>query len=73
MQNCKVYTPMEPILSLVKNSLDNNTRYRYRELIGCLMYLIMTSRPYLRFSVNYLNRFQNFATDNHWQNVFFDI
>lgn len=35
----------------------------FRELIGCLMYLMNTSRPDLSFSVNRFSRFQNHPTE----------
>ncbi|GAB1869619.1 Gag-pol polyprotein [Camponotus japonicus] len=41
----------------------------YRELIGCLMYLMLTTRPDLSASVNYFSRFQSNATDLHWNGL----
>lgn len=67
MEFCNgVDTPMEPKLCLTKNSKDPSTKEPYKELIGCLMYVMLTSRPDLSVSVNYLSRFQNCATDSHW-------
>lgn len=62
-------TPMEPKLYLTKDSNEELTKKPYKELIGCLMYLMLTSRPDLSVSVNYLSRFQNCATESHWNHL----
>lgn len=66
MQDCKSCpTPLEPHLKL--KSLDiNQTGKPYRELIGCLMYVMLTSRPDLSMAVGYFSRFQGCASDEHW-------
>lgn len=38
----------------------------YRQLIGCLMFLALGTRPDISVAVNYYSRFQNSATMNHW-------
>lgn len=38
----------------------------YRELIGCLMYLMVTSRPDICVAVNYFAGFQCGASEQHW-------
>lgn len=38
----------------------------YRELIGCLSYLSLTTRPDISVAVNFYSRFQSNATDAQW-------
>lgn len=39
----------------------------YRQLIGCLMYLALGTRPDIAFSVNFLSQFNANPGRNHWQ------
>lgn len=57
---------MEPQLKLLKGSKDQTTDKPYRELVGCLMYLTVTSRPDICAAVNYFASFQCGATEEHW-------
>lgn len=41
--------------------------YRYRNLIGALLYISSGTRPDISYSVNYLSRFQNCYNDNHFK------
>lgn len=68
MLNCKPsLIPMEPHLKLEKGQdAKQFTNKPYRELIGCLMYLMVTSRPDICAAVNYFAGFQCCATDEHW-------
>lgn len=68
MSNCKPSViPMEPGLKLEKNKEEKEmTSKPYRELIGCLMYLMVTSRPDICAAVNYFAAFQSCATEEHW-------
>jgi hypothetical protein len=38
----------------------------YRELIGCLMYLMLCTRPDLSAALNFYSRFQANASENQW-------
>ncbi|XP_039309258.1 uncharacterized protein LOC113005856 isoform X1 [Solenopsis invicta] len=38
----------------------------YRELIGCLTYLMLYTRPDISAAINYFSRFQNCATESYW-------
>lgn len=40
-----------------------------KELVGCLMYLMNTSRPDLSLSVNILSRFQKCPTESLWKGL----
>lgn len=66
MKDCKsVSTPCEVGLKLDKADTYMCTQ-PYRELIGCLIYLVSCTRPDLSFAVNYFSRFQNNASDEHY-------
>lgn len=73
MDNCKaISTPMETNLKLERN--DENLGGQmlnkpYRELIGCLTYLMVASRPDLSAAVNYFSQFQNNPTIEHWSHA----
>ncbi|XP_039307881.1 secreted RxLR effector protein 161-like [Solenopsis invicta] len=71
MSNCKpVKTPIEegfPGEDVLKEKLI--TDKPFKELIGCLMYLMNTSRPDLSLSVNKLSRFQRCPTESLWKGV----
>jgi len=41
----------------------------YRELVGCLMYLMLTTRPDLSTAVNHFSRFQSNAIEAHWKGL----
>jgi len=41
----------------------------YRELVGCLMYLMLTTRPDLSTAVNFYSRFQSNAKLIHWKGL----
>lgn len=66
MQDCKsTSTPLEQHLKL-ENVDENQLDKPYRELIGCLMYVMLTSRPDLSMAVGYFSRFQGCASVEHW-------
>lgn len=68
MQNCKASAiPMDPNLRLEKEQDPKKfTDKPYRELVGCLMYLMVTSRPDICAAVNYFAGFQCGASEQHW-------
>jgi len=69
MENCKPSkTPMEPCLRL-EDVIEKKTVHPYRELVGCLSYVTMVSRPDPCYAVNYLSRFQENPTDTHWNHL----
>jgi hypothetical protein len=68
VQDCAtVKTPIEKNLSLSSNK-DNTkvTSKPYKPLLGCLMYVMLATRPDLCFSVSYFGQFQNCPTDEHY-------
>lgn len=56
--------PIDPGLKL--NVSYINCRKPVKELVGCLMYLMLGSRPDISFSVNYFSRFQNENSEEVW-------
>lgn len=70
MTDCKASSiPMECRLRLDKGVEENRTKKPYRELVGCLMYVALTSRPDLLAAVNYYSQFQSCPTDIHWTHL----
>lgn len=66
MMDCKsVSTPCEVGLKLEKSD-QMSSKYPYRELIGCLIYLVICTRPDLAFAVSYFSQFQNNSNDEHY-------
>jgi hypothetical protein len=69
MESCK---PVKPPLEVkpcreVENGQDCIVESKpYRELIECLMYVMLTTRPDLSAAVNFFSRFQTNATDAQW-------
>lgn len=59
-------TPMEKGLQM---SLDDGKRTEkpYRELLGSLMYLMLSVRPDICYHVGYMGRFQQQPSETHWQ------
>lgn len=74
MDECKASkTPMEVTSWKEQDNRENLNciieKKPYRELVGCLMHLMLTTRQDLSASVNYLIRFQTNATDLHWNGL----
>ncbi|KAJ0172339.1 hypothetical protein K1T71_012312 [Dendrolimus kikuchii] len=67
MADCKpVSTPMEVGLKLTKAEakLEN---CEYRNLIGCLMYVAVCTRPDIAHAVGFLSQFNDCYSDIHWK------
>ncbi|GJQ79430.1 hypothetical protein Trydic_g16289 [Trypoxylus dichotomus] len=69
MTDCKpISTPMEADLRLVKPS-DNRLeelKLPYRELVGTLTYLAVSTRPEISFAMSCLAQFNNCYRQEHW-------
>lgn len=69
MENCKsVSTPMALNVKLQKSEnklLDNNV-YKYRELLGSLMYLSVCTRPDITYACSQLSQFNHDFGNEHW-------
>lgn len=67
MDKCKpAYTPIENSLHLEKDDMNYKCNKPYRELIGCLIYATLTTRPDLCASTNYFSRYQSSFNDIHY-------
>lgn len=68
MTNCKTSEiPIDPKLKIeLCNDPIKKTQKPFQELVGCLMYLMLGTRPDICFAVNYFSRFQDKATDEAW-------
>ena len=65
MSNCKtVQTPMETKLHVSKNDRQVGN-FPYQQIIGCLMYLVVLTRPDIAFAVGYLSQFNNGYSTEH--------
>ena len=68
MLDCSpVGTPSESHIVLeLSEKKEPDQHYNYRELIGCLMFLAIVSRPDLAYSVNKLSQFMTHYQKEHW-------
>lgn len=69
MDNCKMSDiPVQPGIQGVLNNVSETSgeKLPYKELIGCLMYIMSGSRPDLSFSISYFSQFQNNFSDVHF-------
>lgn len=67
MQDCRpVSTPMEHRLKLPKGEESKRISEPYRELVGCISYVSLTSRPDLAATANYFSQFQVCPNQEHW-------
>lgn len=66
-----VSTPADQhlIATLSSNRKCKKPNFPYRETIGSLMFLIQLTRPDLAYIVNFLSRFLNCSSDEHWQAI----
>lgn len=70
MDSCKpASTPMCANLQLQRPEEDQKLGKPYRELIGCLTYLMVTSRPDLSSAVSYFSQFQCNPSQEHWSHL----
>lgn len=60
-------SPMEKGLQLQREGTP--TKEPYRELLGSLMYIMLSVRPDICFPVGYLGRYQQHPTEAHWQSL----
>jgi hypothetical protein len=75
MQDCKpVKTPQDPGLKLTKAMCDGGCKHDetmhgvpYRSAVGCLMYLMVATRPDLAAAVGVLSQFAADPCPTHWQ------
>lgn len=67
MTDCKtVNTPLEVKNKLVAEIEEPLTDIPYQNLIGGLMYLVVSTRPDIAYSVSYLSQFNRCPSKTHW-------
>lgn len=67
MKDCKgAHTPMEFKLKLGHLPTGGQVNVPYRELIGCLLYLSVNTRPDISYAVSFLSQFNSCFTSTHW-------
>lgn len=65
-----VLTPMENRLSLSPiESSDELTKLPYKQLLGCLMFIMLGTRPDICYAISYLSRFQDKCSDIHFKHL----
>lgn len=65
MSDCNpVSIPMDPNIKWKKSG--NRTKEPFKELLGCLQYLALISRPDITVSVSILSQFQSEPGEEHW-------
>lgn len=63
-----VSTPISLGTKLIKSEEcgENQNSFPFRELVGALMYLAVSTRPDIAYSVNWLSQFNNSFGKEHW-------
>lgn len=70
MQDCKpVSTPLDPNVKFETDNVNYVDDVPYQQVIGCLMYLCVVSRPDIAYACSYLSQFNNKHTLEHWNAV----
>lgn len=67
----KLKQPMDANIRLIKSTkeLVNAKKHPYKEAIGILIYLMISSRPDIAFSVCKLSQFMDTYDETHWTAV----
>jgi hypothetical protein len=67
MKDCKgAHTPMDFKLKMGALPAGKQVNIPYRELIGCLLYLSVNTRPDISYAVSFLSQFNSNYTSTHW-------
>nr|GEX29464.1 zinc finger, CCHC-type [Tanacetum cinerariifolium] len=64
-----VSTPMDPVKKLKLNTGKPVDQLKYSRAIGCLMYAITITRPYIAYDVGRLSRFTSNPSRQHWKAI----
>ncbi|KAG5889226.1 hypothetical protein JTB14_006362 [Gonioctena quinquepunctata] len=68
--NTSAFTPMESNLKSkypAEDERKNDSDIPYRNLIGCLMYIAINTRPDIAHVSSVLSQFNNCYTEEHWK------
>lgn len=67
MSECNpIGTPLDPNVQWRETADDELTTHPFKELLGCLQYLAITSRPDICAAVSALSKYQAAPSDLHW-------
>ncbi|GKA85045.1 zinc finger, CCHC-type containing protein [Tanacetum coccineum] len=64
-----VSTPIDPVEKLKPNTGKPVDQLEYSRVIGCLMYAMTSTRPYITYAVGRLSRFTSNPSRQHWQAI----
>ncbi|GJR09338.1 zinc finger, CCHC-type containing protein [Tanacetum coccineum] len=64
-----VSTPMDTSEKLMPNNGHVVSQFEYSRVIGCLMYAMTCTRPYIDFSLGKLSRYTSNLNTHHWQAI----
>ncbi|GJV57165.1 hypothetical protein Tco_1458170 [Tanacetum coccineum] len=62
-------TPIDPEEKLKPNTCKPVDQLEYSRAIGCLMYAMTSTRPYITYAVGRLSRFTSNPSRQHWQAI----
>ena len=62
-------TPFDPSIKLIKNDGRSVAQLEYANAIGCLMYAMQCTRPYIAFAVSKLSRFTSNPSVEYWKAI----
>lgn len=67
IENSKLYSTLMEVNLKLEPAQNVSHDFKYRNLIGALLYISSGMRPDISYSVNYLSRFQNCSNDTHFK------
>ncbi|CAM8983199.1 unnamed protein product [Rhodiola kirilowii] len=68
--NCSpVSTPMDPSVKLLPNTGEAVSQLEYSQVIGCLMYVMTSTRPDIAYAVGKLSRYTSNPSNLHWEAI----
>ena len=65
-KDVNIKTPIKKNLSLLPAETVD-VKLPYRQLVGCLLYVSICTRPDILYAINYLSRFMNSYSDLHFR------
>ncbi|GKD27156.1 zinc finger, CCHC-type containing protein, partial [Tanacetum coccineum] len=64
-----VNTPLDPTIKLMPNTGRAVNQLEYSRAIGCLMYAMTSTRPYIAYVVGKLSRYTSNPSTHHWHAI----
>ncbi|GKB16177.1 zinc finger, CCHC-type containing protein [Tanacetum coccineum] len=66
---CPVNTPLDPTIKLMPNTSMAVDQLEYSRAIGCLMYVMISTRPDIAYAVGKLSRYTSNPSTHHWHAI----